>query len=138
MVVTLKLLSTLTVTSVPSDLVMWASYGLPSASVSKACQLLESLPEVGAAVPLRGVVGWVRITMVESDDGTPRDQHDNNRILEALIRADIAVLSFQAEVARLQDAFLHLTEEAIRGTLQELAHSDLLAPSENLSRREHA
>ena len=25
-----------------------------------------------------------------------------------------AVLSFQAEVARLQDAFLHLTEEAIR------------------------
>ncbi|TMQ66872.1 MAG: ABC transporter ATP-binding protein [Candidatus Eisenbacteria bacterium] len=87
---------------------------VPSASVSKACQLLESLPEVGAAVPLRGVVGWVGITMVESDDGTPRDQHDNNMILDALIRADIAVLSFQAEVARLQDAFLHLTEEAIR------------------------
>jgi uncharacterized protein (DUF433 family) len=31
-----------------------------------------------------------------------------------------------------------LTEEAVRGTLEELAHSDLLAPSENPSRREHA
>ena len=30
-----------------------------------------------------------------------------------------------------------LTEEAVRGTLEELAHSDLLAPSENPSRREH-
>lgn len=31
-----------------------------------------------------------------------------------------------------------LTAEAIRGTLQELAHSDLLAASENSSRREPA
>jgi uncharacterized protein (DUF433 family) len=29
-----------------------------------------------------------------------------------------------------------LTEDAVRGTLEELAHSDLLAPSENSSRRE--
>jgi uncharacterized protein (DUF433 family) len=31
-----------------------------------------------------------------------------------------------------------LTEDAVRGTLEELAHSDLLTPSENSSRREHA
>ena len=31
-----------------------------------------------------------------------------------------------------------LTEEAVRGTLEELAHSDLLGPSENPPRREHA
>jgi hypothetical protein len=30
-----------------------------------------------------------------------------------------------------------LTEEAVCGTLEELAHSELLAPSENPSRREH-
>jgi uncharacterized protein (DUF433 family) len=31
-----------------------------------------------------------------------------------------------------------LTEEAVCGTLEELAHSELLAPSENPSRREHS
>jgi uncharacterized protein (DUF433 family) len=31
-----------------------------------------------------------------------------------------------------------LTQEAVRGTLEELAHSELLAPGENPSRREHA
>ena len=31
-----------------------------------------------------------------------------------------------------------LTEEAVRGTLEELARSDLLAPRENPTRREHA
>ena len=31
-----------------------------------------------------------------------------------------------------------LSQEAIRGTLEELAHSELLAPRENPSRREHA
>jgi DNA polymerase II small subunit/DNA polymerase delta subunit B len=32
----------------------------------------------------------------------------------------------------------NLTEKANRETLEELAHSDLLAPSENASGREHA
>jgi uncharacterized protein (DUF433 family) len=31
-----------------------------------------------------------------------------------------------------------LSEEAVRGTLKELARSDLLTPGENPSRREHA
>jgi len=31
-----------------------------------------------------------------------------------------------------------LTEEAVRGTLEELAHSEMLAPSESPPRREHA
>jgi hypothetical protein len=31
-----------------------------------------------------------------------------------------------------------LAEETVRGTLEELVHSDLLAPSENPSLREHA
>ena len=31
-----------------------------------------------------------------------------------------------------------LTEQAVCGTLEELAHSELLAPSENPSRREHS
>jgi len=38
----------------------------------------------------------------------------NNKILGALIRAKIPILSFGPEGGRLQDIFLHLTEEAIK------------------------
>jgi hypothetical protein len=35
----------------------------------------------------------------------------NNTILDALIRAEIPILRFEAEGGRLQEAFLHLTEQ---------------------------
>lgn len=41
-------------------------------------------------------------------------------------------------IAEIVKEYPSLTEEAIRGTLEELAHSDLLTRSENPFRREHA
>jgi hypothetical protein len=38
----------------------------------------------------------------------------NNRILQALIRAKIPILGFEAEGGRLQDIFLQLTQETIQ------------------------
>jgi hypothetical protein len=38
----------------------------------------------------------------------------NNRVLGALIRAEIPILGLEAEGTRLQDVFLQLTERAIR------------------------
>jgi hypothetical protein len=38
----------------------------------------------------------------------------NNKILSALIRAKIPILGFEIEGSRLQDVFLHLTEDAIK------------------------
>ena len=57
--------------------------------------------------------GWLRIELVESADDT-QTHLINNKILSALIRARIPVLSFETEGSRLQDAFLRLTEEIIQ------------------------
>jgi len=38
----------------------------------------------------------------------------SNKILGALIRARIPILGFEVEGGRLQDVFLHLTEESIK------------------------
>jgi hypothetical protein len=42
-----------------------------------------------------------------------QEQHQKNSILEALLRADIPILRFEAGGHRLQDVFLQLTDEAI-------------------------
>jgi ABC-2 type transport system ATP-binding protein len=88
---------------------------VPTASVARARQILEAMPAIQQLAPVPGMAGWLSIEMVDSvRDGSPAENHPNNAILDGLIRAGIPILSFQAEVSRLQDAFLHLTEEAIK------------------------
>ena len=48
-------------------------------------------------------------------DMTPTPKPDaNNKILDALIKAKIPILGYEVEGGRLQDVFLHLTEEVIK------------------------
>ena len=87
---------------------------LPSPLVPKAQGLLEKIPEVVNSTPTGAVAGWLRVELVDSINGTSsKAQHINNRILQALIRAKIPILGFEAEGGRLQDVFLNLTGEAI-------------------------
>jgi uncharacterized protein (DUF433 family) len=65
--------------------------------------------------------------------GTPRVR--DTRIAVAMLLEWLAAGMTIDEIVK---EYPSLTEEAVRGTLEELAHSDLLAPSENPSRREHA
>ena len=74
--------------------------------------LKASLPHLMKVNPIGEMEGWLRIELVESSDDT-QTHLINNKILSALIRARIPVLSFETEGSRLQDVFLHLTEEAI-------------------------
>ena len=64
-----------------------------------------------------------------------RPQVRDTRIAVALLLEWLAAGMTIGEIAQ---EYSSLTEESIRGVLQELAHSDLLAPIENSSRREHA
>jgi uncharacterized protein (DUF433 family) len=65
--------------------------------------------------------------------GKPRVR--DTRIAVALLLEWLAAGMTIVEIVR---EYPSLTEEAVRGTLEELARSDLLTPRENPPRREHA
>jgi len=86
---------------------------VPASAVAAAQQVLKAMPYVMQAT-MGEKAGWLRVELVDSADRTSSEEHlVNNRILEALIRAEIPILRFEADGGRLQDVFLHLTDEAI-------------------------
>jgi hypothetical protein len=56
--------------------------------------------------------GWLTIQIAGANGSSPLDA-DRNRLLNALIRADVPILGFEIAGARLQDVFLRLTAESI-------------------------
>ncbi len=86
-----------------------------SPSVAAALQVLQAVPNVMKASPTDGMAGWLRVETLDPAHQTPSGNNRvNNRILEALIRAEIPIMTFQPEGGRLQDVFLQLTAEAIK------------------------
>ena len=86
---------------------------VPASSVAEAQRVLKAIPKVRQAT-VGEKAGWLRVDLVDSVDTTSSvEQFVNNKILDALIRAKIPILRFESEGGRLQDVFLHLTEEAI-------------------------
>jgi len=87
---------------------------VPPSLVTKAKQALKAaLPSAMKVTSIGDLEGWLRVELVES--ANPEDSFLlNNHILTNLIRAKVPVLSFQAEGGRLQDVFLHLTEDVIQ------------------------
>ncbi len=84
---------------------------IPLPSVAEARQVLELEPNVLRVTHRSEDAGWLRVEFTDSTDGNVAESpYLNNRILEALIRAEIPILGFEAERNRLQDVFLHLTE----------------------------
>ena len=85
---------------------------VPTSSVGKATELLEAM--TGVAAVNRGANERqleVELTSPPDDPGAD-DRRSTNQILDALVRADVQVLSFEVEGSRLQDAFMELTEGA--------------------------
>jgi ABC-2 type transport system ATP-binding protein len=84
-------------------------------SIKKARQALEALPNVMSVTPTDKTTGWLRLELKEGSKDVSAENHQvNNKILGALIRAKIPVLSFGADGGRLQDVFLQLTDERIK------------------------
>jgi ABC-2 type transport system ATP-binding protein len=88
---------------------------VPSESAAAARQILEGMPNIMNVAPVGELEGWLRMELVPPDDGELATAHRiNNKILSVLIRANIPILAFEVEGGRLQDVFLHLTEESIK------------------------
>lgn len=81
---------------------------------ARAREVMEALPNVRQATTTDELTGRLAVELADSDDG--RAQEDplaRNAILEALIRADIPVVTFGSAGNRLQELFLQVTDEAI-------------------------
>ncbi len=82
--------------------------------VAEAQQILAVTPHVLKVTPTGEEAGWLQVELADADGGgLEQEHHLNNRLLEALIRANIPILSFAVEGGRLQDVFLNLTAETI-------------------------
>jgi ABC-2 type transport system ATP-binding protein len=84
-------------------------------SVDEALKVLQDIPSIVKVAPFGELQGLLRLELLPPSNGEIAKAHEvNNRILSALIRAKIPILGFEVEGSRLQDVFLHLTEEAIQ------------------------
>jgi ABC-2 type transport system ATP-binding protein len=87
---------------------------IPVPSIAEARRVLEAAPNVMRVTHRSEDAGWLRVEFTELPEGNAGENlYLNNKILEALIRAEIPILGFEAERSRLQDVFLHLTEETV-------------------------
>jgi ABC-2 type transport system ATP-binding protein len=83
--------------------------------VTEARQVLETMPNITQVTPVGEMEGWLRLELMPANDGDVEAAHQvNNKILGALIRAKVPIMGFEIEGGKLQDVFLHLTEESIR------------------------
>jgi ABC-2 type transport system ATP-binding protein len=86
-----------------------------SESFTQAREILETMPNILKIVPLNGLAGWMQLELIGDTYGdSVNAEQINNKILSLLIRAKIPILRFEVEGGRLQDVFLHLTEDVIR------------------------
>jgi ABC-2 type transport system ATP-binding protein len=81
---------------------------VPGDDVERAAAALAGTPVVEHAEVTGGQVGWLSVTLAEADGRPPDDLARD--ALRALIDAEVPVLSFELEGARLSDAFLAMTE----------------------------
>lgn len=81
---------------------------VPPQSVAQARKALEAVPGLVQVTSASEMGGWLRVEIGDAVDG--QQNQAQNKMLETLIRADIPVLSFEAEGSRLQDVFLQLTD----------------------------
>jgi ABC-2 type transport system ATP-binding protein len=83
---------------------------VPLESISTATKALQAVQTVTKASAENDSTGWLSVEVLDMADGLA-----NNKLLEALIRAEIPVLGYETSSGgRLQDVFLQLTQEAIR------------------------
>jgi len=88
---------------------------VPPLSVTKAREVLETMPNILRISQIGELEGSLSLELMASDNGDMAVAYEiNNKILSSLLRAKIPILRFEVEGGRLQDIFLHLTEDVIQ------------------------
>ena len=85
---------------------------VPTPSVATARDLFKALPDVKNVALSAAAPDWLEVE--PADTTAMANGHVANRLLAVLLRAEIPVLSLEAEGGSLHDAFLQLTQEATK------------------------
>jgi ABC-2 type transport system ATP-binding protein len=87
---------------------------VPAADVERAKQVLKEMDAVKKVSAIGEMEGWLELEIVNtSDQNASKSYQVTNMILSDLIHAKIFILNFDTGSGKLQDVFLHLTEEVI-------------------------
>lgn len=88
---------------------------VPPDLVVQAQKIMEKIPNIKKMTPVGEMEGLLRVELVAPTNGKSAEAYQTtNNILGALIHSKIPILSFEVDGGRLQDVFLHLTEETIK------------------------
>ena len=87
---------------------------VPPAAVVETRQVLEGMPNILKLTHVNEAEGWLEMGLVPGSNSSSVNTYQVNRILGALIRAKIPIISFAPEEGRLHDIFLKLTQDAIK------------------------
>ena len=88
---------------------------VPAESTAAATAELEKISSVAKVSPNSNSPGWLNLEVMAVENGSDNSAYrDNNPLLQALIMANIPILTFEPAGNRLQDVFLQLTEEGIK------------------------
>lgn len=87
---------------------------VPAPMIAQAQQVLSAVGNVKTVTRTGENAGWLQVEFINTVKGNKAvNVYLNNIVLNALIRAEIPILSFEAE-NRLEDVFLNLTKEVTK------------------------
>ena len=86
---------------------------VPPAAVLETRQVLDGMPNILKLTRINEMEGWLEMELVPGFNRNSVNTYQVNRILSALIRARIPIISFAPEDRRLQDTSLNFAREAI-------------------------
>ena len=87
---------------------------VPPAAVLETRQVLDGMPNILKLTQVNEAKGCLDMELVSGSNSSSVNSYQVNRILSALIRAKIPIISFAPEEGHWQDVFLNLTQEAIK------------------------
>ena len=86
---------------------------VPPAAVLETRQVLDGMPNILKLIHVDEAKGWLEMELAPGSNSSSVNTYQVNRILSALIRAKIPIISFAPEEGRLQDIFLNFARDAV-------------------------
>ena len=86
---------------------------VPSAAMLETQQILEGMPNILRVTAMSETEGWLELELIPAN-GSSLNAYQANKMLSALIRAKIPIMSFGPKSSRPQDVFANLSLETIK------------------------